>query len=235
MLIGISGNIRTGKTLLATILSYLMFKSNIMIFANYHTKFSKLISPLDLINFDIGAGLLCLDEIHTMIDSRLNSQAGRYISYFITQSGKRGVHIMYTTQNFMMVDKRLRDLTHIKIICHNTETKFKYQIYRLAENGLDYKYVRTIYLSHEKAKLYYDLYDTKELIFAPDVSSDATMSLEELSEIFKEAPTKQAFKYSLRKANPYLSLDTSGAVYDYLKMDSDKGLREVKKLLGLKE
>lgn len=204
------------------------------IFSNYHTRFSKLITPLDLINFDIGSGLLALDEIHTMIDSRLNSQAGRYISYFITQSGKRGVHIIYTTQNFMMVDKRLRDLTHIKIVCHNTKTRFKYQIYRLEENGLEYRYVKTLYLSHDKAKLYYDLYDTRELIFAPDVSSDSTMSLEGLSKIYTQAPTKQAFKYSLRKANPYLSLDTAGAVYDYLKQDSEEGIKEVLKLLGMK-
>ena len=112
MLIGISGNIRTGKTLICTILGYIVFLSHLKVYSNYHLKFSKLISPLDLINFDIPTGTLLLDEIHTMIDSRLNSQAGRYISYFITQSGKREVDIIYTTQSFMMVDKRLRELTH---------------------------------------------------------------------------------------------------------------------------
>ena len=55
-----------------------------------------------------------------------------------------------------------------------------------------------------------------------------------LKEILKDAPTKQAFKYSLRKANAYLSLDTAGAIYDYMRVEDDKGIKEVKKLLGLK-
>jgi len=234
MLIGISGNIRSGKTLIATILGYILIKFGDVVYSNYWTKFSILKSPLDLINFNIDKGDLILDEIHTMIDSRLNSQAGRYISYFITQSGKREINIIYTTQSFMMVDKRLRELTHIKILCHNYKTKFKYQIFKLQDDGINYKYIRSLYLSHEKAKLYFDLYDTKEIIFAPDVSSESTITLDEIKQILNDAPTKQAFKYSLRKANPYLSLDTSGAVYDYLIMDDEKGIKEAKKLLGLK-
>lgn len=231
MFFGISGNIRSGKTLIMTLILYLMHLRGYPIYTNYRTTFSKYISPLDLINFNIGRGCLGLDEIHTMIDSRMNSQAGRYITYFMTQSGKRDVHIFYTTQAFMMVEKRLRELTHIRVLCQRNMIGFVYRMYKLDENGTDYTYMRTITMPFKRAKPLFPLYDTKEIVYAPDVSSENIMSWEQLMEVYSEAPTKQGFKILLRKMDPYLSLDTAGAIFDYIKADMPDKAR---KLMGLK-
>jgi len=230
MFFGIAGNIRTGKTLFMTIIGYMMQKRGYSCYSNYTTSYSKYISPLDLINFNIDAGILQLDEIHTMIDSRMNSQAGRYITYFMTQAGKRDIHVFYTTQAFMMVEKRLRELTHIRVLANHSKKGFSYRMYRREENSVDYQYMRTLFLSNAAAKRFYPLYDTKEVVYAPDVSSANIMPWETLMEVYDDAPTKQAFKILLRKMHPYVSLDTAGAIYDYIKAEDHDNAR---KLLGL--
>lgn len=215
MIIGIVGNIRTGKTLLLTMLGYLMKKSGYEVYSNYNTTFSKFISVLDILDFNIDNGVLLLDEIGTIIDARNNSSGNRLFSYFINQSGKRDVHVIYTSQSRILYDLRLDMLTHIMIKVEKNETGHKYKISKNIDGTL-VEYT-TKKLSFEDAKNFYGMYDTKEIIYAPELSGLNLMDFKEVQEIFNNSNTKKSFAVLLRKKNPYISVDTGGAVYDYLK------------------
>ena len=57
---------------------------------------------------------LLLDEVHILADSRASqSKTNKVFSYLVTQTSKQDVNLYYTTQDFGMVDKRLRQQTHI--------------------------------------------------------------------------------------------------------------------------
>lgn len=68
-------------------------------------------------SFDEGA-LICIDEIHIFVDSRNSSSTrNKLMSYLFTQTSKRNIRLLYTTQFYHQIDKRLRDNTEIFIRC----------------------------------------------------------------------------------------------------------------------
>ena len=225
MILGIVGNIRTGKTLLCTLLGYTMSILGFDVYSNYSTTFSKNISALDILDFNIDNGVILLDEVGTLIDSRNNSLANRLFSYFLNQSGKRDVHIIYTSQYRKLYDLRLDSITHILYKTNRTPDGFNYQKYKNEDKGLVYK--RDISLSEEQAKPFYKLYETKEVIYAPELSGSNMMNFDEVKEAYNDSKTKKSFKILMRKRNPYISLETAEAVYDYIKDGKENMAKEV--------
>lgn len=67
--------------------------------------------------------LLLADEVHAWMDSRESMTTGnRVLTEFITQLRKRGLDMIYTTQDFGYADRRLRRLTtHIVECKHMTK------------------------------------------------------------------------------------------------------------------
>lgn len=225
VLFGVVGNIRTGKTLLAVILGYLFKMKGYTVYSNFKTSYSELVTALNVLDFELEDGVLLLDEVGTLVDSRNNSQANRLFSYFFNQSGKRGVHIIYTSQSRRLYDLRLDQITHIMYKSSRTPDGFIYKKYKNEDDGL--KLTGKIFLSYEKAEPYYKMYETKEVVYAPEMNSANIMEWKEVINIFEESETKNSFEVIMRKKNPYISLNTAGAVYDYLKNGNEKRAKEI--------
>lgn len=223
-IIGICGEPRSGKTLLMTILLLRDYQKGKKILTNYHTEFSEMINPIDLLDFKLTKVNIGLDELHTIIDSRSNSNTNRFFSYFSTQSGKRDIKIYYTAQILGSVDLRIRLLSSRIILAEDKGNRFKYSV--VNRNGV---VIRRFYMSKKKASQYYDLYNTEEII-TPVELGGGNLDLVSVTNIYDNAPTKKAFVTSLRKDYPFIGYDIAQSVYDYFENDN---VSEVKKLLSI--
>jgi len=123
MIIGFIGKMGSGKTLCMTKFAHEYFQKGNKVYANYGLLFEhEKVKYSDIKNMskDLIKSVICLDEIHVFIDSRSSMKAvNRQVSYFVTQSRKRNLILMYTTQKFGQVDKRLRENTDYVIKCSN--------------------------------------------------------------------------------------------------------------------
>ena len=165
MIIAITGSMGSGKTLLATIIAHKYFSQGSNIYANYGLSFK--FTPLNMTqisdaHFDFNNALLVIDEIHLFIDSRNSmSKKNKIISYFITQSRKRNLVLIYTTQQSHQIDKRLRSNTDYFIKCDNLSTGKKEDVFiRWTINDME-QHARTYIF---KADPYFKLYDTHQMI-----------------------------------------------------------------------
>lgn len=128
MIIGIEGGISAGKTLVMTyLLKQELIECKKPLYTNYtlrrmpHTKIDLqwLIEAMknghDFEQNGTGAAI-GLDEIHILMDSRTSqTKVNRLVSYFLLQTGKEGINLYYTTQDFGQVDRRLRQRTDLAI------------------------------------------------------------------------------------------------------------------------
>lgn len=125
MLLGIVGGMGEGKTVLMVSLLDFLFTNNTQVVSNLDlTNFinpknldmkPRKLSLIDLIQFtekpelwrNIGLGW---DEIYVNLECRISatSELNRIASYFLFQSRKRDVHIIWTSQLFGTPDNRLR-------------------------------------------------------------------------------------------------------------------------------
>jgi hypothetical protein len=114
----------SGKTLTMVWLAQVIQQSGKRLKTNFdvsfpHTKISK----QDIINYgkgireDIRDTLICLDEVQTLLDCR-TSNKNRVVTYFILMTRKSGIDLIYTSQQFFNVEKRLRENTDIILECH---------------------------------------------------------------------------------------------------------------------
>jgi len=131
MIVGIVGQMGSGKTLSMVFFAYHYQKQGKKILSNFRVRFPhRIITKKDIIEYGKGCSkeledtLICLDEVQIMLDSRLHAKKGnRLISYMLLQSRKRSVDWFYTTQQFHNVEKRLRENTDLIIECSPTYTK----------------------------------------------------------------------------------------------------------------
>jgi DNA helicase HerA-like ATPase len=155
----------SGKTLFATALARHYHKNGSTIYANFGLKFP--FKPLTMkeisdFNFDFNNSVLIIDEIHLNIDSRSSmSRKNKIISYFITQSRKRNIILIYTTQNAHQIDKRLRTNTDYIIQCRNLTPKAKKDVYIEWTITDPNDQTRTFIM---KADPIFKLYDTHQII-----------------------------------------------------------------------
>lgn len=119
--------------------------------------------------FKIYNSIVAIDEAHVYYDSR-NSMSSRNKQFknFINQSRKRGVDLIYTTQDFDplnfcrcgQVDKRLRDRTNRIVLCKSV-------IINGIQKILNFTYRRDGRLLNKiifDAPEFYKYYDTYEII-----------------------------------------------------------------------
>jgi hypothetical protein len=167
MLMGVFGNLGSGKTMLLTVFALrLVERGDYEVYANYtirHPKIRK-ITPLELININPleKRALLILDEVYAWLDSRVStSTLNRYLSWIILQSRKRNMDIIYSAQLLRLPDIRLKELSDIIVLAENRQSGFFYKF--IWQKGLSI-FSKKIVLPYQQAKNYFNLYDTREIV-----------------------------------------------------------------------
>lgn len=125
MIYGFIGDIGQGKTLSMVRTAYSLFKQGHKIYSNIKLNFKfEYFTINDIIKYaendkTFKNAVFLIDEAHIFIDSR-NSMTKKnlIISYFILQTRKKDVTLLYTTQYFHQIDKRLRASTNAIIECY---------------------------------------------------------------------------------------------------------------------
>ena len=176
MIYGFFGDIGSGKTLTMTRYAYAYYLAGYKIFSNYNLNFPhEKITP-DLLkqivredlNFD-GKTIFCLDEFDMWVDSRSSmSKTNKIIGYFTKQVRKKKIQMLIATQFKHTLDKRVRGLIRITVLCEPKTFDLKYKddtvepllfIYTTYE-----KDGRVMFKKRFFANPFFNLYDTEELI-----------------------------------------------------------------------
>lgn len=171
MLIGIKGKLGAGKTLAMTFLGYLaQQKYGTKIASNYKTTFSdQYITTLKQFE-SFKNGIMLLDELWLWIDSRRSgSDKNMIVNKIPLASRKRGLIIIYTSQQIGQTDLRIRGITDLIIeptltpLVDNSTGKLIYD-----SKGFPLS-ICTLHIFGAKVKKIsflansvYDLYDTNE-------------------------------------------------------------------------
>lgn len=122
-------------------------------------------------------GLFLVDEAGFVFNNRLWKKLPFDLIARFQESRKVGIDIFYTTQNIQRVDKVLRDLTHVQVMCSFVDFPLT-DIHLFLRNyaytnpiiGHDSKENRKLYFAWEdnipfwQFKKYYKMYDTLERI-----------------------------------------------------------------------
>lgn len=152
------GNIGSGKTLFLAIIGK---HSKRKIFSNFQLdlKLYNELEIIDLLNLENNI-IVFIDEAYTWLESRTSmSTLNRYLSYIIFQSRKRNIDIYTTSQMFSSVDIRLRQQSDIIIECKRIDNGFQYTFRDSYQRKIS-----TFILPYNKAKKYFPIYDTYEIV-----------------------------------------------------------------------
>lgn len=170
----IHGRKGSGKTLLAVKLAYESFLEHRDVYSNIKLEFPHTPLTFDMIQTIMKQeclqnAFLLIDEIHTIADSRRSmSKQNVSWSYFFTQSRKRGVDIVATTQYVGQVDLRYRNNCEYlikveKIIIPTEDIAVRKFINSMTWYEPDGKVRCVKYLKNPEK--YFKLYDTMEIIY----------------------------------------------------------------------
>lgn len=198
VVVGLVGEMRSGKTLMMTILLLDEYLSKKEVLSNYHLNFPHKIIDVNEMDRSIRDKktdyfenkALGIDEIHVFMDARGSGQKrNKMLSYFLTQSGKLDTTIYWTSQFMRQVDVRLRLNTQIlykvkryvlkrgvKRLLRQDDKRKDFYIdadkYVLMEgrNGLFFGYKNTVTIKNPSK--YYKWYDTKERVYYSESIDD---------------------------------------------------------------
>lgn len=161
------GDRGSGKTLTMTVLGDEYEKEGLSIFANYTLKGIpyKHIEFKDIVKFPpwLKNGVILLDEGHIGMDAyNFFSRQVKDITTFITQTRKRKLIILYSTQNFTSVAKRLRVMTNYILQCNKTDVLgiTRLDVFDRSKHN-DKGFLKTIYIDGREN---FKNYDTNEII-----------------------------------------------------------------------
>lgn len=170
MLVGIFGNLGSAKTLTATMLAWIYkHKKGAFVASNYRNECSDLVLSAEELLMQIselGKGFsqraLFLDELGRILTATdWYTDVNTILGKIFTESRKRGFDIIYTSQSAMMVDRNVRRITDIVLLPSYNDKTTKVTIEPYEMKGLFW--VPTDDLNFT-GKLYFDLYDTNEII-----------------------------------------------------------------------
>lgn len=182
LVIGFIGQVGSGKSLSLVYEAYKYYLRGHTVYSNIKLNFPFI--PLTFGRLQqmienkeqLQDAVLLIDECHVFIDSRNSmKKRNKIVSYFILQTRKRNVRLLYTTQHLAQVEKRLRDTTDIIVFNKNLSNQTS-----LVSSG-EYKptYIRQEFLFQwsdnpkPKTRVIYgdpvfSLYDTREIIDMED-------------------------------------------------------------------
>jgi len=167
--IALIGDTGDGKTTTMTALAVLYHQQGKKIFSNYELKGIPYtyLDPNDIaeLMFKDDSSLydcvILTDEAHMDLDKyKFFNKKVREIGTFATQSRKRKIIWLYTTQIFTKLVRDVRDLTTNLIYCSKVQDGFfRLEIYdrSLRNEG----YIKTIFL---KGEPFYKFFDTEQII-----------------------------------------------------------------------
>jgi len=168
--IGIVGDKGAGKTVLLAYLLYKDYLDGKSIISNFSLSFEhkqKSFEELSKMPDYLHNATVGYDEFHIAVDSRRStSNSNIAFTTFLTQLRKRGCILIYTTQLFSTMDKRVRDQTDI--IVSPVDIDGDYFIYQVMDRvtGETIKYLKLNMKPIFDAKLYNTneviLFDKKE-------------------------------------------------------------------------
>jgi hypothetical protein len=162
MILGFMGDLGSGKTLGSVIFAYnFWFLSNkkLTIYSNFNIKGAKKIKSLYQLR-KLHNAILVLDELHTLIDSRMWKYNKEIMDYFL-QLRKYNSYLIFTTQHIKQVDVRLRNITQYVFYCQRFSKYFKYTLIDTLYKDI----VKTLYLPKSIAEVFYDKYNTFEKVY----------------------------------------------------------------------
>lgn len=170
-IVGVIGAMGSGKTLFATSLAFKL-KDNYKIMTNYEVSFrDDVITPdkmgafFDRVNKVNDDTLMIIDEFHIFTDSRLSSSRHNILmSYFITQTRKQNIQLIYTTQQFGQVDVRVRDNTDLLAIPNYNPKHDIMTVIYLKRNWFSGQFEFSHYKRFNNLKPIFDTYNTKQLM-----------------------------------------------------------------------
>jgi len=172
----IRGTLGSGKTLFMVIEGCRLHAIGKKIYANFNLKFpdgkkaEKL--TIDLLTPDLSDCVVLIDEAYAWLESRTSMKSlNRYLTYILFQSRKRNLDFYLTTQLISAIEMRFQNLAdHLitaRLININSRSayskkQFQYDVISYTPSG---KRIRRIFtISFDKARKYFDLYDTREVI-----------------------------------------------------------------------
>jgi len=160
-LMGIIGDLGAGKTLSLVYFGYRAYLKQRKIYTNMRSLIFKDIMALTILELeDMRSGFAGLDELWLWADSRLSpSLKNRVASLILLKSRKRDMDIVYTTQHWMQIDCRIRNVTDFLIMPELSQNETFCRI----------KVLSYPYLSHVKTITYrtapfFKMYDHTEEI-----------------------------------------------------------------------
>lgn len=180
VLIGIVGELGAGKTLTATYITWRnWFYKKKQVYSNitlYGIPFKKVDSVQD---FDkMKHGVFLGDELWLWVDSRsAPTIKNRITSTILLKSRKRNLTILYTSQSFSQIDRRVRNVTDMLIypILNRTNTICKAIVFQ-GSNPSPANILKTLYFYTEPI---YKMYNSNEEVEPLKLEDD-----EEMQEIF---------------------------------------------------
>lgn len=169
MIVGFIGDIGQGKTCSMVAYAYAMHKKGYEIYANFRLNFPfRYLTLADILRYyeeetAFKNTIFLIDEIHMLIDSRTAmTRRNMIISYFILQTRKKGVILMWTSQHYHQVEKRLRASTDAFVECYHKSKSgqsFVLNIFNIVKTNR----IITKKIMFNPVPIY-DLYNTYEII-----------------------------------------------------------------------
>lgn len=173
MIVGFIGKRGSGKTLSMTRECYKYYQKGYKVISNYHLNFShQLVDFEELFRLaetqaDMGNLVLALDEIHILLDSRSGmSRENKVMTFWLNQTRKMNITLLFTTQFLHQVDLRLRSNTDVIVLCDGlTVTKLVdgvRQEFFVCQNEMVFgdEFKRELFVGND----FFKLYETRQVI-----------------------------------------------------------------------
>lgn len=151
------GGLGSGKTLCMSVFAAADMGRGMRVCANYPLRGAEKVDTWEqLYAFD--NGVFCWDEAHVDMDSREFAKNIESSSW-ILQTRKDGVSLNLTTQHFDQIDKRIRNIADMLVICEKLVSSQRRGTRLQVINLFDMKIVKKAVLWHSPEL--YATYDTK--------------------------------------------------------------------------
>lgn len=198
-MIGIVGDLGTGKSALMTLFNCMETWMGRLIFANFHVKYvspwgnkSHYVPPSILlewfktgkVRFPLEGATVYMDEAYMYVESRSPNKQSNEFTYMIMQSRKMGANVIFACQLTSSLDKRLKFLANFWILCNRVCLDAVHNDYHFEFMDNEGNTLNELYIKEDGMKqTIYGLYDTQEIVTAAGEAEEA-MSREELGEAY---------------------------------------------------
>lgn len=123
---------------------------------------SQLETPDDLVRFVAGGGgILILDELHRMLDSRMSvASVNVCLSQFFVYMRKLGITTFLASQHELNFDRRVPNVIDVMVTARKLEGGYSYEMWDHQSNTR----LRTLWLPEDVAVRFRQAYDSYELV-----------------------------------------------------------------------